>query len=381
MILYNPTVSGSLLVTGSLTTTGTLTAQTLVVQTITSSVDFVTGSSVNGSLSSNTHQFTGSVLITGSNAALLSVNNNVLYVSSSGNVLIGTTTGDNYKLQIVGANQATSTFGQTYAGVAAYSQWISSSGAFVMGLDGAAGTTPRITISSTGNVGIGTSSPADKLEIYNGTYHKIKTFFDGSYTSGFKFSDYNGGIRYDAGTDRLTLFANYPGDAEITFETSGSERMRITSAGRVGVGVTAPLATLHSIGTRLHLNEYGKAEFIVAQSAFTNPTVSLITFNANANYAQITVRVTVFQNSVSGGYGNVQVGYAVYGYNAYPTVSTTYTSTMASAGGSMSNVGTLAWSGTTLTYTTNRVTNYDRYQIILEYGSTNMNLDPSFPNL
>ena len=66
MILYNPTVSGSLLVTGSLTTTGTLTAQTLVVQTITSSVDFVTGSSVNGSLSSNTHQFTGSVLVSGS---------------------------------------------------------------------------------------------------------------------------------------------------------------------------------------------------------------------------------------------------------------------------------------------------------------------------
>ena len=66
MILYNPTVSGSLLVTGSLTTTGTLTAQTLVVQTITSSVDFVTGSSVNGSLSSNTHQFTGSVLMSGS---------------------------------------------------------------------------------------------------------------------------------------------------------------------------------------------------------------------------------------------------------------------------------------------------------------------------
>lgn len=46
--------------------TGTITAQTIVVQTITSSVSFVTGSTKFGELMSNTHQFTGSVSITGS---------------------------------------------------------------------------------------------------------------------------------------------------------------------------------------------------------------------------------------------------------------------------------------------------------------------------
>jgi hypothetical protein len=50
----------------NLTVAGTLTAQTLVVQTITSSVDFVTGSTRFGSIAANTHVFTGSVLITGS---------------------------------------------------------------------------------------------------------------------------------------------------------------------------------------------------------------------------------------------------------------------------------------------------------------------------
>jgi hypothetical protein len=45
---------------------GTLTAQTIVAQTITSSTEFITGSTKNGSLLSNTHQFTGSVSITGS---------------------------------------------------------------------------------------------------------------------------------------------------------------------------------------------------------------------------------------------------------------------------------------------------------------------------
>lgn len=46
--------------------TGTITAQNIVVQTVTSSVAFVTGSTKFGSSSTNTHQFTGSVSITGS---------------------------------------------------------------------------------------------------------------------------------------------------------------------------------------------------------------------------------------------------------------------------------------------------------------------------
>jgi len=126
MILNSPTISGSLIVSGSLTVTGTatvtasnatsasyaasasnalsasnavtaqtasyanaftvggtLTAQTLVVQTITSSVDFVTGSTRFGSLISNTHTFTGSVYVTGA-----------FYVTT-GSVGIGTTSPSN----------------------------------------------------------------------------------------------------------------------------------------------------------------------------------------------------------------------------------------------------------------------------------------------
>jgi hypothetical protein len=52
------------------TVRGTLTAQKIVVQTITSSINFVTGSTIFGTKLTDTHQNTGSVSITGS----LSVN-------------------------------------------------------------------------------------------------------------------------------------------------------------------------------------------------------------------------------------------------------------------------------------------------------------------
>jgi hypothetical protein len=58
--------SGSVVVNGNITSTGTITAQQLNVQTITSSVSFITGSSKFGSIISNTHQFTGSILVSGS---------------------------------------------------------------------------------------------------------------------------------------------------------------------------------------------------------------------------------------------------------------------------------------------------------------------------
>jgi hypothetical protein len=68
--------TGSFATTGSNTfagnqiINGTITAQTLIVQTISSSIEFVTGSTKFGSLATNTHQFTGSVSMTGSLAVI-----------------------------------------------------------------------------------------------------------------------------------------------------------------------------------------------------------------------------------------------------------------------------------------------------------------------
>jgi hypothetical protein len=95
------------------TVRGTLTAQTIVVQTITSSTDFVTGSTRFGSLTSNTHQFTGSVGITGSLTVVGPVSASAFTGSLLGTASFSTTA--SYVLQAVSASFATSAANATTA--------------------------------------------------------------------------------------------------------------------------------------------------------------------------------------------------------------------------------------------------------------------------
>jgi hypothetical protein len=97
------------------TVQGTLTAQTLVVQTITSSVEQVTGSTQFGSIISNTHQFTGSVSISGS----LQVNGSDAILSNQTSSMSVATA--SYVLNAVSASYATSALTASYAATAPYS--------------------------------------------------------------------------------------------------------------------------------------------------------------------------------------------------------------------------------------------------------------------
>jgi hypothetical protein len=152
----------------------------------------------------------------------------------------------------------------------------------------------------------------------------------------------------------------------------------------IGIGTNTPAAKFHSRGSfiteNVSGNQYGEAKSFIYQSAFDNPTINLITINSNSGYGATIIRVTVYQNTVSSGLCNIHVGYAHWAANPFPTISKGVSgpSIQVSFNGG-TNVGTLAWSGNTLQYTSNRMTNYDGYVVVVEWGSnTDYNTPPTY---
>ena len=96
-------MTGSLQVTGSISTTGTITAQTLVVSTVSSSIEYASGSNIFGNLMTNVQQMTGSLKVTGS---ITQTGTNTT-TSFAGLVGIGTTT-PAYNLDVTGTGRFTS---------------------------------------------------------------------------------------------------------------------------------------------------------------------------------------------------------------------------------------------------------------------------------
>ena len=168
------TFTGVQTINSNLTVTGSITAQTLVVQTITSSVDFVTGSTRFGSILANTHIFSGSI----------TMNPGGLFVSSSGNVGIGTTTP---RISATGTNRTLDIKGGIYFGdTNSESCTINNDDSMIFNIDAnnsstsnffrfatnttlETGGTELMRITETGSVGIGTSSPANLLDLVTTT--------------------------------------------------------------------------------------------------------------------------------------------------------------------------------------------------------------------
>ncbi len=174
--------------------------------------------------------------------------NERMRITSTGNVGIGTSSvnngisGTETVLKISNSNAASLYLESTSSGKA-YANYVGASGNLVW-YDLTAATT-RMTITSGGNVGIGTSSPNYPLHIYKTSNARLG--IEG--TTNFAATQYlNSGGSFYIGIDD-SAGANFTGTAygrflyssnayPMSFFTDATERMRITSGGNVLIGST-----------------------------------------------------------------------------------------------------------------------------------------------
>jgi hypothetical protein len=97
---------------------------------------------------------------------------------------------------------------------------------------------------SAGRLGLGTSSPNQLLTLGSST---------GPDTIGLDFETtgtVRGSILYNAGAGQMAFTSGYAGyGGFITFNANGSERMRLDTSGRLGLGTSSPASTLDVTGS------------------------------------------------------------------------------------------------------------------------------------
>ena len=102
-------------------------------------------------------------------------------------------------------------------------------------------TVPRLTVTSTGNVGIGTTSPQNRLHIHENSSSFADLQITNNTTGGATGSD---GFRVVLDASENGAIA-IEGNKSLRFITNNSERMTVQGNGNVGIGTTSPVRQLH----------------------------------------------------------------------------------------------------------------------------------------
>jgi hypothetical protein len=342
-------------ITGSLVVSSTITAQTLVVQTVTSSIVYSSGSNNFGNQLANTQTFTGSVNITGSlivntTGTEFQVNNNgvvmgnlltdnhsvtgSLRVTGSGNhSIMGSNLGignvsPTVRLQVSGTfavGDENNGWGRIIFDSATNATRIQSSknGTDSVGLSfwtqaSGGGFSERLVISGS-NVGIGTNSPSQKLEV-SGSIKATNTIVMGSPFM-FRNKIHNGDMRIDQrynGSGISNVNGAWGVDRFITYISDGS-------AWSFQRSTTAPPGFMNSLLiTSTTGGSIGAGSYSSIRHSIEGINVYDLAWGTSSA-KNITVSFWV-RSSVTGNYGfAIRNGSNNYGYVASYTISSANT--------------------------------------------------------
>jgi len=151
--------------------------------------------------------------------------------------------------------------------------------------DGASSPTERLRITSTGNVGIGISTPNYLITANSSTAISALQFINSS--TGSTASD--GFLVYNNGLNAI-LSNEEAGDLRL--QTSGQQRLTIDSSGRVGIGTTSPGATLHVEGSELRVKNGTGVPNVTIAGRDTDGTAILAFQNNGSSSSNATLTAT-----------------------------------------------------------------------------------------
>ena len=264
----------------------------------------------------------------------------------------------------------------------------------------------KFLVTTGGDVGIGVTSPSQKLHVVGNVFLNAGSAYIASYNN---TTNYQGAMRWSGlqlgnnGTNRIVagrtatggsfqFWTNNTNDAsDHTVTPNGIMTMSMLNTGNVGIGTISPASVLHikdnsASPTQLSIqsNDFSRAEEInflnPSTSAisgqikyYTNPTVEYMSFSTSNNSAAVE-RIRIKGN------GNVGIGTA--SPDAKLTIYSTATYNSRTSGinihrpGAFGQFGSLAYNGAEFqlssTYTGNGATNWGTFNF-LQYnnGSTN----------
>jgi len=253
---------GDVVMENNLTVKGIVTAQEFHTEFVSASIVYQSGSTKFGDTSDDIHSFTGSLQVLGAiNRPFSVTDGRAFHQGESGGWRLeygfkGSSGTDRGGFGAQGGNDTV-----TYYYI------------------GSTQSNPTLAATPGGNVGIGTTSPDTKLHVvtsgaskalnlYQASYQQFQFKYTDTYQSSFEFGSL-GNLMYEGNGGYLILEnKSTQAGSRIVFKASGSEYMRITHDGNVGIGTTSP-------ATKIDVDGTGRITDTVYLSTNTNSKVGI----------------------------------------------------------------------------------------------------------